>query len=251
MTACIKQTIFDDRSVYKRNRREFDGKMQDLEKEKSKIQRRRKNKKEKMKALKANTIERLKIVCAAIRLTYQRYRADYFESDQYRQIKLLEIQAAERTKQDQARAASRKSKAKRESKPEAQASADEQGHLSPSHTVSGELTQNAHTESTDGAKTIVTDSTPAGKRGSVPPLAYTGKNFRLQLTKFFESPFKDDKRFALQYMAYLTRDKIDESEETVNSLFYKNVSTILMQSTKDADENRLRDKAFEILSNMV
>ena len=63
MTACIKQTIFEDRSVYKKNRKEFDSKMQDLEKEKSKIQRRRKNKKEKMKALKANTIERLKIVC--------------------------------------------------------------------------------------------------------------------------------------------------------------------------------------------
>ena len=87
--------------MYKKNRKEFDSKMQDLEKEKSKIQRRRKNKKEKMKALKANTIERLKIVCAAIRLTFQFYKTNYFESDHYRHIKLLEIQTNERNKPEQ------------------------------------------------------------------------------------------------------------------------------------------------------
>lgn len=85
MTKIIKQTIFEDRSLYKRNRKDFDGKMQDLEKEKLKITRgRRKNKKEKMKALKANTIERLQIVCKAIRLTYQHYKNNFFESDHYR-----------------------------------------------------------------------------------------------------------------------------------------------------------------------
>lgn len=52
-------------------------------------------------------------------------------------------------------------------------------------------------------------------------------------------------------MAFLARDKIDESEDTVNSLFYKNVSSILMKSTRDKDEIRLKYKAFEIISNMV
>lgn len=74
MTKIIKQTIFDDRTLYKKNRKDFELKMQELEKEKVKITRRRKNKKEKMKALKANTIERLKIVCAAIRVTYTHYK---------------------------------------------------------------------------------------------------------------------------------------------------------------------------------
>lgn len=67
MTSTIKSTIFEDKSVYRRNRREFDAKMSELEKERSKIMRRKKNKKEKQKALKNNTIERLKIVCMVIR----------------------------------------------------------------------------------------------------------------------------------------------------------------------------------------
>ena len=254
MTSTIKQTIFEDRGVYKRNRREFDSKMQDLEKEKSKIQRRKKNKKEKMKALKANTIERLKIVCAAIRQTYQHYRANYYESDHYRHMKLLEIQTGERNKQEQSKAA-KKSKSRKDGKAEvASAVAEEPAGLSPNLTVSGELSQNINSESTDGVKTVLSDSLAAlvTKKLVPPPLVYTGKNFRNQLAKFFDSPFKDDKRFALQYLAYLTRDKIDESEETITYLFYDRVlKQILLQSSKDADEIRLKYKAFEILSSMV
>ena len=65
--------------------------MQELEKEKLKITRRRKNKKEKIRAHKANTIERLKIVCAAIRHTYKYYKDNFFETDHYRLMKLIEI----------------------------------------------------------------------------------------------------------------------------------------------------------------
>jgi hypothetical protein len=49
----IVQAIFDDKlSIYKRYRREHDSKISELDKEKGKIQKRKKNRKEKAKALK-------------------------------------------------------------------------------------------------------------------------------------------------------------------------------------------------------
>ena len=52
-------------------------------------------------------------------------------------------------------------------------------------------------------------------------------------------------------MAQLTRDRIHESEEAVNALFYDRIFRILEEGkSKDKDEgNRL--KSFEVLSNMV
>ena len=56
MSSIIVQTIYEDRRVYKQYRREFDASISELEKERVKIQKRKKNKKEKAKLLKANTI---------------------------------------------------------------------------------------------------------------------------------------------------------------------------------------------------
>lgn len=81
------------------------------------------------------------------------------------------------------------------------------------------------------------------------PLSFSGPKFIKQLLNFFESPFKDDRKFALSYMATLTRDRVHESEEVINKLFYKQAFTVLMGPKGAEDINR--HKAFEILCNMV
>jgi hypothetical protein len=48
------------------------------------------------------------------------------------------------------------------------------------------------------------------------------------LRKFFESPFKDDKKFAVQYISQLTRDRINESEDIVNALFYDQIFKLIV-----------------------
>ena len=45
---------------------------------------------------------------------------------------------------------------------------------------------------------------------------YNQKSFVQQLAKFLESPFKEDRKFVTQFLARLTRDKIDECEDCLN-----------------------------------
>lgn len=93
----IKATIWDDKlKKYKEYRKEFEGQLHDLEKERTKIQRRKKNKKEKNKALRQNTIDRFKIICDILKKTFLFYQKQYYESDNYRQIQLLEIMTGEK-----------------------------------------------------------------------------------------------------------------------------------------------------------
>lgn len=50
-------------------------------------------------------------------------------------------------------------------------------------------------------------------------------------------------------MATLTRDRVQESEEVINKLFYKQAFNVLMVPKGQEDINW--HKAFEILCNMV
>jgi len=92
MVQSIKQTIWDDKlRVYKMYRKEFEVRINELEKERSKILRRKKNKKERQRALRKNTIDKMFIICTVIKQTFQHYKKLYYENDHYRQLKLLEI----------------------------------------------------------------------------------------------------------------------------------------------------------------
>lgn len=72
----IKATIFEScmgnakNSVYYKYRREHEPKINELDKERQKILRRKKNKKEKLKALRRNTIDKLNIICKVIKQTF-------------------------------------------------------------------------------------------------------------------------------------------------------------------------------------
>lgn len=89
--------------------------------------------------------------------------------------------------------ASKKSKSRKELKPD---QGEEQAQMALSSTVSGEISkvELSENQSTEGLKTF-SDVTGTNKKPS--NIAYSGKKFRQQLQSFFESPFKEDKRFAL------------------------------------------------------
>ena len=92
MVQAIKQAIWDDKlKVYKMYRKEYDQRLHELEKDRGKIVRRKKNKKERQKALYKNTLDKMFIICSVIRMTFLHYKKQYFENDQYRQIKLMDI----------------------------------------------------------------------------------------------------------------------------------------------------------------
>jgi hypothetical protein len=68
-----------------------------------------------------------------------------------------------------------------------------------------------------------------------------------QLSTFFASPFKEDRRFTIFHLAQLTRDRLDQSKEMVNALFFDKIFRMLLTTTDE--RNKL--KAFEILCNLI
>jgi hypothetical protein len=88
----IRQTILEDDKLrkYKEYRREVDEEMRDLEKEKSKILKKKRNRKDKTKLLRQNYGYRLRLICVVLKKTFRYYENLYFEDDNYRDIVLLE-----------------------------------------------------------------------------------------------------------------------------------------------------------------
>ena len=92
MTRTIELAIYEDNhAVYTGFRKEFSDKIEELEKERAKILRRKKNKKEKMKLLKANSKAKLVFITQALNNTVKYYKKLYYENDFYRQKKILEL----------------------------------------------------------------------------------------------------------------------------------------------------------------
>jgi hypothetical protein len=81
----------------------------------------------------------------------------------------------------------------------------------------------------------------------VSPPYNANKKFIQQLKKFFDSPFKNDKTYAILYMSQLTRDKLNESEEAINALFYDSIFNVIINSKDPVN----RSRAFDVLCNMV
>jgi|LauGreDrversion4_2_1035121.scaffolds.fasta_scaffold321451_1 hypothetical protein len=68
-----------------------------------------------------------------------------------------------------------------------------------------------------------------------------------QLNNFFNSPFKEDRRFTIYHLAQMTRDRLESSNKLVNALFFDKIFKMLL-TTQD-EKNKL--KAFEILCNLI
>lgn len=90
MIRAIEQTIIDDKlKVYKSKRAEYEEELAELEKEKVRVIKRKKNKKERMKALRANSRQMLCFLVRALNDTVIHYKTIYFENDFYRLQRLL------------------------------------------------------------------------------------------------------------------------------------------------------------------
>ena len=82
------------------------------------------------------------------------------------------------------------------------------------------------------------------------PPCFTSNRYIRTLQDFLESPFKDDRKFALNYLATLTRDRIFECEDLLNKLFLKNIFPVIVGPKGTTDEVN-RHKAFDIMCNMI
>ena len=76
---------------------------------------------------------------------------------------------------------------------------------------------------------------------------YNSRAFTVQLKKFLESPFEDDKKFALNYISHLSRDYIHDAEKVLIQLFYDRIFKILMENHDETN----RFKALDILCNLT
>ena len=92
MIRTIESTIYEDKlRVYRMKRSNYEDELLDLENERKKIVKRKKNKKEKTKALKANTRQQLRYLVQVLQDTVVHYKALYFENDFYRHKRLLDL----------------------------------------------------------------------------------------------------------------------------------------------------------------
>jgi hypothetical protein len=92
MIRTIEQTITEDRlRIYKLKRAEFEEELNELEAERKRIVKRKKNKKEKMKLLKQNTRQQFCFIAKALNATVLHYKVMYYENDYYRFKKLLDV----------------------------------------------------------------------------------------------------------------------------------------------------------------
>ena len=92
MENTVRQTIFDDNlKIYKMFRKEQEGYLYELDRDRIKIQRRKKNKKETKRLLRANTRDKLMVICNILKKTVLYYKDLYYESDHYRLMRLNDI----------------------------------------------------------------------------------------------------------------------------------------------------------------
>ena len=96
MDNSIRKTIFDDDlKIYKMFRKEQEHNIYEIDRDRIKISRRKKNKRETKKLLRLNTKEKLMMICNILKKTFHYYKNLYFESDHYRLMKLKDIQTGQ------------------------------------------------------------------------------------------------------------------------------------------------------------
>ena len=153
----IEQTIYDDKlRVYRMKRAEYEDELNELEKERQKNIKRKKNKKERIKALRQNSRQQLCFLVKALNDTVCHYKYLYFENDFYRMKRLLDMQNIEKSELDKRRIAME------------------------------------------------------------------------TLNNFFHSPFKDDKRFMIRYLAMEARDRLSENKYFIDHLFFDKIFKLMV-----------------------
>lgn len=218
MMKAIVDTMYEEKKMYKSFRKEYEVQINELEREKVKLLKRTKKKK-KNKAIVGNLMQRMKLMSLIVFKTQNFFREKYFENDHYRMVKLLDLQTG------RASTIGTNSFGK----------AKKANVASMLQDVSA-LEQKRKYEEQAKAKA------PA-------EVSFSNSKFIRAVADFLESPFKEDKRFALQFLAGVTRDRVEECEELLNKLFMKNVFTVIVAPRGSDEANR--HTAFDILCNMI
>ncbi|CDW78052.1 UNKNOWN [Stylonychia lemnae] len=184
----IETAIFEDNHrIYTEKRSQYAAQLDELEKERGRITRRKKNKKDKLKQLRQNIKLKMQYITKALNETVKYYKSLYYENDYYRQKRVMELDEVVEMDEEQKK-----------------------------------------------------------------------ENKLKQMNDFFQSPFKDDKRFAITYISQLTRDKLyghfiyltlfrQESDTIVNQIFFDKIFNLLLET----DDERNKLKSFEILCNLI
>lgn len=67
------------------------------------------------------------------------------------------------------------------------------------------------------------------------------------LNNFFHSPFKDDRRFMIRYLAVEVRDRLDTSRHLIDSLFFDKIFKLMLSSSDESNTMQ----AYEIVCNLL
>ena len=67
------------------------------------------------------------------------------------------------------------------------------------------------------------------------------------LNNLFHSPFKEDRRFMIKYLAIETRDRLSESKHLIDSLFFDKIFKLMLTSSDE--QNTLQ--AYDIICNLM
>ena len=67
------------------------------------------------------------------------------------------------------------------------------------------------------------------------------------LNNLYHSPFKEDRRWMIRYLAVETRDRLEENRSLVDQIFFKNIFEMMLG--KSSSDNALL--AFDIVCNLI
>lgn len=221
-----------------------------------------------------NTKEMVKIIVQVVQLTALHFKNQYFESDHYRTRRLHDllngVEDEEEKKFDFADLVTvlhgRKKKVEEESQEKIKSMVlsdgtkkpSKSGDKSPKGSNGGKgqkrsggvkkkdalFKQGAKWYSEDHASKLEEKLRQSLSKEEQSNL----RNYQEQIYTFFNSPFRNDKIFALKYLNSLSRDlKDDQAEDTINRVFFDKFFNIILTS----DDNLLVDIAFDTVMNLV
>lgn len=227
-----------------------------------------------MKQLKANTRKKMHILCQILGKTALYFKKMYVESDHYRRIKLLDIQNGVKMskfeldiiqereeKFRQNRLANliqeriEKKRFEQEEKMMFFKSAQKKGEPVPPYKIPMVLQnlpmakkRNPDVSPNTGKRNKKMSIGPEVKEPPPPDPKEVKKMYVKQLEDYFKSPFSNDKRFVLEYLSQVTREKLHEHEDVIDKLFYDGIYNVIINPNEEPWNVHL---AFDILGNMI
>jgi hypothetical protein len=75
------------------------------------------------------------------------------------------------------------------------------------------------------------------------------KEFISQLKQFYDSPFRGDRLFAIDYVVQLSRDNLLANEEIIEYVFFDEMFNMMINIENEEDINV--DRAYAVFCNLI